>query len=62
MKQFVVFAGTRYYPLGGAKDFADSFDTYEEAVAYAKGRTDDYPWAHVWDTHGPAIVFPASED
>ncbi len=32
-KRYLVFAFAKFYPIGGFKDFQDSFDTIEEAKA-----------------------------
>lgn len=52
MKRFLVFAYDRYYPSGGWNDFKDSFDTYEEAEAYATSLKDNkvFDFSHVVDT------------
>jgi len=46
---FYVFAGSKYYPYGGAHDCAGVFASLAEAIAYAKGRVDSggSDWAHV---------------
>lgn len=50
MKQFLLFAGPRYYPGGGWQDFVDSFDTLEEAVVVGTPDEDDWgKWFHVID-------------
>jgi hypothetical protein len=47
MKQFLLFAGSTYYPLGGWIDFRGAFDTKEEAISeFAKNRWD---WGQIVD-------------
>lgn len=48
VNHLLVFSGLHYYPDGGAKDFAASAGTLEDAQAAARARIeagDD--WAHV---------------
>lgn len=52
--RFAVFAGERYYPLGGWQDFKGCHLTLEMALAaahveVAKWRSVDQPWVHVVD-------------
>jgi len=48
MKRYLVFKGDQYYPSGGWADFADSFDTLDDAfIALASWRQD---WWHIIDT------------
>lgn len=36
MKNYLAFAGSRYYPLGGMRDFIEDFDTLEQALTMLK--------------------------
>lgn len=36
MKRFILFAGRKYYALGGWKDFESSYDTLEQAIAVGR--------------------------
>lgn len=36
MKYYMLFAGKEYYPYGGMKDWADCYDSVEEAKEVAK--------------------------
>lgn len=36
MKKYLLFAYDGYYPAGGLRDLAGSFDTLEEAIAIAR--------------------------
>lgn len=53
MKRYLLFAGESYYPVGGWKDFVDSYDTIEEAVSYGRAAGD---WWHVVDSATGKIV------
>lgn len=46
MKQYALFAGDNYYPMGGMGDFVGSFNTIEEALIAIDGKD----WWHVIDT------------
>lgn len=51
-KRFVVFGGSRYYPLGGFLDYLDSFNTKNEALQFiGKWLKDqeDHCWGQVAD-------------
>jgi hypothetical protein len=45
LKQYLLFAGSDYYPSGGWLDFIASFDTMEEA--YTTGQSSQYDWFNV---------------
>lgn len=40
MRRFAVFRSPHYYPFGGMGDFQKSFDTKDEAVAFAEAITE----------------------
>ena len=51
--KYLLFAGTRYYPAGGAEDFRGGFDSVDSAIA---GYTpinhedeDEDRWANIFD-------------
>lgn len=51
-KRFVVMGGMTYYASGGFEDYLGSFDTKEEADAFAKSYLDinsSYYWTQVAD-------------
>ncbi len=51
MKRYLLFNCEAYYPFGGWRDFAGSFDTIEEArLNYARDMS------HVVDAHSGKIV------
>ena len=62
--KYLLFAGSRYYPSGGASDCKGVYDTKEDAIeSVAKGLGWGCDWAHiarvdgnkllvVWDTEG----------
>jgi len=50
MKQFLLFAGERYYPSGGWQDFRGDFDSQWEAAAAAWKLPGGYDWWHIIDT------------
>jgi hypothetical protein len=58
-ERYLLFAGDRYYPGGGWKDFKMSFPSVELAVKAVKG-LDDYDWWQVVDVETRTIV--QSED
>ena len=60
MRNFLLFAGDRYYPRGGFEDFEDSFNSLEEAKDYAIKRARG--WFHVYDLEKREIVFNTSDD
>lgn len=47
MKQYMVFAYSEYYPLGGLTDCDSDYDDREEAIARAKKINKDC--VYVWD-------------
>jgi hypothetical protein len=59
MKQYLVFAGLHYHPLGGWNDFIDSFDDLKAArmVALSHVRTQS-TWSHIVDLEAtiPATI------
>jgi hypothetical protein len=56
VNRYLLFAGDRYYPLGGFKDFRGSFTVVEAAVEYGRNETDDFDWWHVVDLLDGTIV------
>ncbi len=57
MERYLVFAGRRYYPMGGWDDFMGSVPTLEEAMPLAlsrlgRGET-DISWVIVKDLQDP---------
>lgn len=60
MKRFMLFGMWQYYPRGGMKDFIDSFDTEEEAIAEIKNHScDKY---HICDIEENRIVYTKYSD
>ncbi len=51
MKRFLLFTGFNYYPSGGWDDFANSFDTAEEAKVVGEHFINNQcgDWAHIVD-------------
>jgi len=47
MKDYLVFLGENYYPLGGWEDFRSDFDSLEECLNYIESQDACYRWAHV---------------
>lgn len=59
MKRYMVFAGSVYYPDGGAHDFFDSFDTEGEANDKALGLSSEESWGawgHVFDCESGMVI------
>lgn len=55
MKQYLLFSGDQYYPLGGWDDLTSTHDTLEEAKAAEKASTDD--WSQLINSETGAEVF-----
>lgn len=55
MKQFLVFAGSDYYPEGGWHDFVRSFDSKDDAIMFVAQKRDG-DWWHIVDTKTGMIV------
>lgn len=54
MKQFLLFAGSHYYPSGGWADFVKDFNSLEAALAHNR---QNYDWWHVVDiTTGKVVI------
>jgi hypothetical protein len=47
MKKYWVFSYPECYPAGGMNDFDESFDTQEEAVAFAEKKHTDQPTLNI---------------
>lgn len=55
----LVFAGTSYYPAGGAHDLVAvvaDIETAEAALELARMKDDSLEWAHLWDTSQGIVV------
>lgn len=71
MKRYWVFAGSSYYPLGGAYDLCSTaFKDKDEAIEYANSKIGDktvethtrrgggvIDWVHVFDTETLNVVY-----
>lgn len=57
-KQFLLFAGNDYYPVGGAYDFKGSFDTQAQAAKAHNPNEHKYDggWANIFDLKEEKIV------
>ena len=53
-QRFWLFAGDKYYPLGGIHDFVGDFDNKDDAIRAVTGR--DIDWWHIVDTQNRKIV------
>jgi hypothetical protein len=57
MKQYLVFAGSDYYPSGGWKDFKGSFDSIDEAKKFLNTEElRSYDWWQIVDTTTQEVV------
>lgn len=56
MKQYLLFAGSRYYPCGGWNDFQGSFDSITEAIGFKALEGLGCDWWHVVDNETGTIV------
>ena len=54
MKQYLLFAGDRYYAVGGFFDFKGSFETVEEAMN--EENKNHHSWYHIFDSKSNKIV------
>lgn len=45
--QFIIFAGSFYYPCGGWNDFRGSFDTVEECQNYLLNNKFKFDWFQI---------------
>jgi hypothetical protein len=54
-QRFAVFHGITYYPEGGWNDHGGTFDTLEQADAYAQTIT-DANWLHIVDLSTGLVV------
>jgi hypothetical protein len=58
MKNFLVFYGSKYYPLGGMDDFIGDYDTIEESIDAIKKEHKEvsykedweFQWCSIWDS------------
>jgi hypothetical protein len=62
--RYLVFAGSRYYPLGGANDFKGSYNFLDDATEKVAKllQADEYgctdlEWAHIFDTTINLIIY-----
>ena len=54
MKPYLLFAGLRYYPSGGWRDYMDEFDSIEGVMEYIADM--DLDWWHIVSTETKSIV------
>jgi hypothetical protein len=63
MKRYLVFAGDKYYPLGGMYDFQQDYESRSEAIRVASSEMWALSWAHIYDQKESAYVkTPDGED
>ncbi len=64
MKRFILFAGDKYYPLGGMQDMKGSYDSLKEILEALPDCAPicGYGWAHGWDRENSEFVFFATFD
>jgi hypothetical protein len=59
VKRYLLFAGSTYYPDGGAEDFVGDFDSIErsefKAFEHDKNTDRRLDWWHVFDTQEKKI-------
>tara|TARA_B100000497_G_scaffold81487_1_gene90871 strand:+ start:4234 stop:4413 length:180 start_codon:yes stop_codon:yes gene_type:complete len=53
---FIIFAGEKYYPLGGSYDIVSVHDEYYEALTAYDKIVEKYEWIHIFDTHMKTII------
>lgn len=57
MKRYLVFAGTDYYPSGGANDFIFATNDLEEARnKMAENIKEGFEWSHIFDNETLEIL------
>ena len=64
MKRYLVFCGSRYYPIGGMLDFFGAFPSIKEAQQWYESnmpREDHSYWCHVYDAVNARIVCEISD-
>lgn len=64
MKNFLVFIGDIYYPLGGMKDFYNDYDDFDSVKIAIKNKLEkeidsykQYVWAYIYDVIKNEIVW-----
>lgn len=62
MKRYLLFYGPQYYPLGGWKDFAGSFDSIEEALRRVVWEVAAVDWCQVVDTSTQSLAYEGELD
>lgn len=53
--RFWLFAGDYQYPVGGMRDYVDSFEFLSDAVDRA--RTKKYEWFHIFDSEEKKVLY-----
>jgi len=57
MKRYLVFAGSFYYPSGGAEDFIFATDDLEKAREKRhRSKKQGYDWCHIFDNETLEII------
>lgn len=62
MKQYLLFAGSNFYPVGGWSDFQGGFDGLDDALRHLNAQRHDvgtvrFDWAHVADASTGIVVW-----
>jgi len=60
MKRYMLFGFDQYYPLGGMKDFIDSFANQDDALKYAIEHHEDM--FHIYDLITNEIIWSSKSD
>lgn len=53
---FIIFAGEKYYPLGGAYDIISVHNNLNKALIAFDSAVKEYEWAHIFDTVTSLLV------
>ena len=53
---FIIFAGEKYYPLGGAYDIISVHNNLNKALIAFDEATTKYEWVHIFDTYTSLLV------
>jgi hypothetical protein len=53
---YIIYAGEKYYPKGGANDIVGYYDTYDLSLEHYNLIIDKYDWIHILNTENKKIV------